>query len=64
VDVLLALWSSGSPSNCPGFAGGTAASLAHLSGKWCGSNYEHDTVARATFGISTDARLIFRREKY
>jgi MSHA biogenesis protein MshQ len=64
VDVLLALGSSGSPSNCPGLTGGTAASLAHLSGKWCGANYDRDPVARATFGINSDARVIYLREDY
>jgi MSHA biogenesis protein MshQ len=64
VDVLLALGASGTPSNCSGLTGGTAASLAYLSGKWCGANYDRNPVARATFGINAGARVIYMRESF
>jgi len=54
VDIVFNLGSSGSPTNCtsPAVAGGTAAALSHLSGKWCGSTgYNRDPSARATFGV-------------
>jgi MSHA biogenesis protein MshQ len=64
VDLLLVLGSGGSTKNCYSLTGGTTAGLAHLAGKWCGANYDRDPVARATFGISTDARKIYLREGF
>jgi MSHA biogenesis protein MshQ len=64
VDLLLALGASGTPSNCYNLTGGTAANLAHLSGKWCGASYDRNPVARATFGISVTSRQIDMREGY
>lgn len=53
VDLAVRLGSAGSPANCanPALAGGTSAALDYLSGKWCGSGYDRDPVARATFGV-------------
>lgn len=67
VDLVVNLGSSGSPSNCPGLTGGTPAALSYLSGKWCGSNYDRDPTARATFGIygsSLKKGPIYIRESY
>lgn len=64
VDLLLSLGSTGSPSNCPNLAGATAATLSYLSGKWCGSAFDRDPVARATFGIKAGNRQIYLREGY
>lgn len=66
VDVLLNL---GAGSNCsaPAFSGGTAAGLAFLGGKWCGSGFTKDPVARATFGIygnSAKKGVLYLREMY
>ncbi len=64
VDVKLALGSGGTPANCYGLGGGTAAALSYLSGKWCGADYDRDPVARASFGLSGKSRQIFLREGY
>ena len=65
VDLVVNLGSSGSPSNCNSLTGGTSAVLSHLSGKWCGANYDRDPVARATFGIYGGKRgPIYIRESY
>lgn len=67
VDVLVNLGSGGSPTNCSGLSGGSSAALSFLSGKWCGSNYDRDPTARATFGVygsSTRKGTIYRRESY
>jgi hypothetical protein len=67
VDVVVALGSTGSPSNCGSIAGGTSAVLPHLSGKWCGAAYNRDPTARATFGLAGSSRKkgpIFIREAY
>ena len=63
-DVRLALGSTGTPAACAGLSTGTAASMAYLSGKWCGLSYDRDPVARATFGINTIGRQIYLREGY
>lgn len=65
VDLVANLGSSGAPANCPNYSttGSTAANKRYLSGKWCGSNYDRDPTARATFG-STRTPLIYRRENY
>lgn len=66
VDVLLALGSTGAPSNCNGLAGAgaTAAALPYLSGQWCGNANDRDPVARATFGISRNSRQVYLREGF
>lgn len=69
VDLVANLGSSGSPSNCPSLPYGTStsAALSYLSGKWCGSNYDRDPTARATFGIygsSLKKGPIYIRESY
>ncbi len=65
VDLVVNLGSSGSPSNCTGLTGGTPAALSYLSGKWCGSSYDRDPTARATFGIYGGKRgPIYIRESY
>ena len=65
VDLMLNLGSIGSPANCPGLppAGSTPAALPFLSGQWCGSSFDRDPVARATFGVYKTP-LIYRRENY
>ena len=67
VDVVMVLGSTGSPSNCGSSAGGTAAALSHLSGKWCGASYDRDPTARAAFGLAGSSQKkgpIFIRESY
>lgn len=67
VDVVTALGSTGSPSNCGSIAGGTSAALPHLSGKWCGASYDRDPTARAAFGLAGSSLKkgpIFIREGY
>lgn len=67
VDVVTVLGSTGSPTNCPGIAGGTSAAMPYLSGKWCGTNYDRDPTARAAFGIagsSSKRGAIFIREGF
>jgi hypothetical protein len=67
VDVVMALGSTGSPSNCGSIAGGTSAALPHLSGKWCATSYNRDPTARATFGLAGSSQKkgpIFIREGY
>jgi len=67
VDLVTVLGSTGAPSNCNSLAGGTAAGLPYLSGKWCGANYDRDPVARATFGVfgsSLKKGPIYIRESY
>lgn len=64
VDFVINLGASG---DCWSVGGGTAASLAHLSGKWCGPNHDRNPVARATFGIfgsSQKKGTIYLRESY
>lgn len=65
VDIVANLGSSGAPANCPNYAtaGSTPAAKRYLSGNWCGSNYDRDPTARATFGL-TRTPLIYRRENY
>lgn len=65
VDLVVNLGSSGVPANCPNYstAGSVSAAKRWLSGNWCGSNYDRDPTARATFGASRTP-LILRREKY
>lgn len=66
-DVLINLGSTGSPASCSGLTGGASASSTYLSGKWCGSEYNRDPVARATFGIfgsSLKKGPIYLRENY
>lgn len=46
---------------------GASPSLLHLRGKWCGTAYDRDPVARATFGIfgsSAKKGPIYLRENY
>lgn len=62
VDVLLKL--GGSSGNCKGLTGGISAGYGYLAGKWCGSTYSYDPVARATFGIAKKRGIIFLREAF
>jgi hypothetical protein len=67
VDILVNLGSIGTPSNCPSLSsvGSTSAAMPFLSGKWCGSAYDRDPLARATFGIyKGDSQFIYFREVY
>ncbi len=64
VDLLINLGATGSPANCSGLTGGTSAGLAYLSGRWCGSDYDRDPTARATFGIFGKKGPIYLRENY
>ena len=65
VDFLLNLGSPGVPSNCAALSNGasTSGSLSFLSGMWCGTQYDRDPVARATFGVYKSP-LIYRRENF
>jgi uncharacterized repeat protein (TIGR01451 family) len=65
VDVYVNLGSTGSPANCANHAVGTTADKTYLSGKWCGTAYDRDPVARATFGIQAGRKgPIYIRENY
>lgn len=65
VDVYVNLDSAGTPSNCSGHAEGTTVARGYLSGKWCGTAYDRDPVARATFGIQAGRKgPIYIRENY
>ena len=67
VDLVVTLGSGGTPANCPNMTGATSASLAHLSGKWCGTANDRDPIAKATFGIfgsSEKKGPIYIRESY
>lgn len=68
-DVVLKLGASLSmcPSWTPAYPSGTPVSADYLRGKWCGSGYDKDPVARATFGISGGSAkkgTIYLRENY
>lgn len=55
------------PAWLPAYPAGTPLSLGWLRGKWCGSAYDQDPVARATFGIfgsSSKKGPIYLRENY
>lgn len=67
VDLFVNLGATGAPSDCGGIGGGTSAARPWLSGKWCGSNYDRNPTARATFGVfGSSARRgsIYLRESY
>jgi len=69
VGLVVSLGSPATPSNCasPTLPGGTPTSLAYLGGKWCGSNYDRDPTASATFGVygsSLRKGPIYIREAY
>lgn len=65
VDIVVNLGATGSPTDCPSIGGGTSAAKTWLAGKWCGSNYDRNPTARATFGIADTRRgHIYLRESY
>jgi hypothetical protein len=72
VDVALSLGISASDSSCmqpwtqaSGDAATAGANLAHLRGAWCGSSYDRDPAARASFGLQhTQDNTLYRRENY
>jgi hypothetical protein len=72
VDVALSLGGGAADASClqpwapgAGDAATSGANLAYLRGAWCGSGYDNDPSARATFGLGrgTDT-LVYRRENY
>lgn len=69
VDVVVKLGASLSmcPSWLPSYPSGTPISASYLRSQWCGSSYDKDPVARATFGIygsSAKKGLLYLRESY
>jgi hypothetical protein len=71
-DVALSLGSGATDASClqpwtpaTGDAATAGANLAFLRGAWCGSTYDKDPAARATWGLyrGTDATL-YQRENY
>ena len=72
VDVALSLGTNAADASClqpwspgSGDAATSGATLAHLRGAWCGSTYDKDPAARATFGQQRDNNaLLYRRENY
>jgi len=48
----------------PTYPAGTATQLDYLRGKWCGTSFVKDPVARATFGIYSNNRQIYLREGF
>lgn len=72
VDVALSLGSSAADASClqpwspgSGDAASAGANLAHLRGAWCGSAWDKDPSARASFGLYRGAdALVHQRENY
>ncbi|WP_127999454.1 DUF6701 domain-containing protein [Piscinibacter defluvii] len=72
VDVALSLGSSATDASClqpwtpaTGDAATAGANLAHLRGAWCGSSWDKDPSARASFGLYRGAdAVIYQRENY
>lgn len=70
VDVALSLGSSAADSSClqpwtPGTLATQGAALAHLRGGWCGSTYDKDPAARASFGAFHGLdKFLQQRENY
>lgn len=71
VDLVALLGGSGNLNMCPGwtpiYPAGTPLTAAYLRGKWCGSNFDRDPLARATFGIfgsSAKKGPIYLRENF
>lgn len=65
VDLLINLGSLAGNCLSPALSSGSSAGTTYLSGNWCGTGYDRDPTARATFGIYKDrSRLIYFREVY
>jgi len=66
VDVSLNLTGATTGASCiAGMAASTGANLAWLQAAWCGTAYDDDASARATFGIyGASDRIIYLRENY
>lgn len=69
VDLLINLGSLAGNCLSPALSSGSSAGMAYLSGNWCGTGYDRDPAARATFGVYKDnstgrSRLIYFREVY
>lgn len=66
VDVTINLGSAATANACPAFAPATVsgAGRGYLRGRWCGSAYDRDPVARARFGIrgGNPARIDMREQ--
>ena len=72
VDIALSLGSSATAASCQqGWAPGSGdaatagANLGFLRGNWCGSAYDKDPSARASFGLYRGAdAMVYQRENY
>lgn len=66
VDISLNLGATTAGASCiGGMAASTASNLSWLQGSWCGTPYDDDPGARATFGLySGPNQFIYRRENY
>jgi MSHA biogenesis protein MshQ len=71
-DVALSLGSTATDASClqpwtpaSGDAATAGAGVPYLRGAWCGTTYDKDPAARATFGLPRgETATIFRREHY
>jgi hypothetical protein len=71
-DVALSLGASATDASClqpwtpgTGDVATAGANLAYLRGAWCGSTYDKDPSARASFGMQrTQDYLVYRRENF
>jgi len=71
-DIALSLGSTSTDASClqpwtpgTGDAASAGANLAYLRGAWCGSGYDKDPAARATFGLQRgNETQVYRREMY
>jgi len=66
VDVSINLTGSTAGASCTvGMPTSTGAGMIWLQGAWCGTAYDDDPTARATFGIYTNSnQFIYQRENY
>jgi hypothetical protein len=69
-DVTLSLGSSATDGSCISSLGSgvgdsatVGANLAHLRGAWCGSTYDKDPSARATFGLFRGSNHVIRQQE-
>ena len=64
VDVSVNLTAVPAGASCtPGMPASAGSGLTHLQGAWCGTNFDDDPSARATFGVYRNSdRFIYQRE--
>jgi MSHA biogenesis protein MshQ len=65
VDIVVNLGATGSPSDCASISAGSSTAKPWLASRWCGTGYDRNPTARATFGIADQRRgHIYLRESY